>query len=250
MAKRHNRKNQQRRGPQLSDGERLWKRMSTAIGDNEELWNKSWNAQTIAELLITAENARRDLLRNQKLNVYFVPNLTSHWAAIRRDRQFFTSDARKTITMRKLAEIEGIKASIADWEAFFLRHGKAGELFQGPPEFDEQSDKSRYEIIENAWLAMLNGHELPETLSLGSEGLTKWGRFDLVREISKFADIRCGFRFQESTPSIALLLLQNQRFTVNELLDLRLAAENVRGVIHFPDTMMKNSSSTVICKPR
>ena len=234
MAKRHNRKNQQRRGPQLSDGERLWKRMSTAIGYNEELWNKSWNAQTIAELLITAEKMQERFAKEPKAERIFRAKLDQSLAAIRKDRQFFTSDARKTITMRKLAEIEGIKASIADWEAFFLRHGKAGELFQGPPEFDEQSDKSRYEIIENAWLAMLNGQDLPETLSLGSEGLRKWGRFDLVREISKFADIRCGFRFQESTPSIALLLLQNQRFTVNELLDLRLAARKREGRNPFP----------------
>ena len=234
MAKRHNRKNQQRRGPQLSDGERLWKRMSTAIGDNEELWNKSWNAQTIAELLITAEKMQGRFAKEPKAERIFRAKLDQSLAAIRKDRQFFTSDARKTITMRKLTEIEGIKASITDWEAFFHRHGEAGELFQGPPEFDDQSDKSRYEIIENAWLAMLNGHELPETLSLGSGGLTKWGRFDLVREISKFADIRCGFRFQESTPSIALLLLQNQRFTVNELLDLRLAARKREGRNPFP----------------
>ena len=234
MAKRHNRKNQQRRGPQLSDGERLWKRMSTAIGDNVELWNKSWNAQTIAELLITAEKMQGRFAKEPKVERIFRAKLDQSLAAIRRDRQFFTTDATKTITMRKLAEIEGIKASIADWEAFFLRHGKAGELFQGPPEFDDQSDKSRYEIIENAWSAILNGHELPETLSLGSGGLTKWGRFDLVREISKFADIRCGFRFQESTPSIALLLLQNQRFTVNELLDLRLAARKREGRNPFP----------------
>ena len=234
MAKRHNRKNQQRRGPQLSDGERLWKRMSTAIGDNEELWNKSWNAQTIAELLITAEKMQGRFAKEPKAERIFRAKLDQSLAAIRKDRQFFTSDARKTITMRKLAEIEGIKASITDWEAFFHRHGKAGELFQGPPEFDDQSDKSRYEIIENAWLAMLNGHELPETLSLGSGGLTKWGRFDLVREISKFADIRFAFRFQESTPSIALLLLQNQRCTVNELLDLRLAARKREGRNPFP----------------
>ena len=234
MAKRHNRKNQQRRGPQLSDGERLWKRMSTAIGDNVELWNKSWNAQTIAELLITAEKMQGRFAKEPKTERIFRAKLDQSLAAIRRDRQFFTTDATKTVTMRKLAEIEGIKASIADWEDFFLRHGKAGELFQGPPEFDDQSDKSRYEIIENAWLAILNGHELPETLSLGSGGLTKWGRFDLVREISRFADIRCGFRFQESTPSIALLLLQNQRFTVNELLDLRLAARKREGRNPFP----------------
>ena len=234
MAKRHNRKNQQRRGPQLSEGERLWKRMSTAIGDNVELWNKSWNAQTIAELLITAEKMQGRFAKEPKVERIFRAKLDQSLAAIRRDRQFFTTDATKTITMRKLAEIEGIKASIADWEAFFLRHGKAGELFQGPPEFDDQSDKSRYEIIENAWSTILNGHELPETLSLGSGGLRKWGRFDLVREISKFADIRCGFRFQESTPSIALLLLQNQRFTVNELLDLRLAARKREGRNPFP----------------
>ena len=66
MAKRHNRKNQQRRGPQLSDGERLWKRMSTAIGDNVELWNKSWNAQTIAELLITAEKMQGRFAKEPK----------------------------------------------------------------------------------------------------------------------------------------------------------------------------------------
>ena len=208
--------------------------MSTAIGDNVELWNKSWNAQTIAELLITAEKMQGRFAKEPKVERIFRAKLDQSLAAIRRDRQFFTTDATKTITMRKLAEIEGIKASTADWEAFFLRHGKAGELFQGPPEFDDQSDKSRYEIIENAWSAILNGHELPETLSLGSGGLRKWGRFDLVREISKFADIRCGFRFQESTPSIALLLLQNQRFTVNELLDLRLAARKREGRNPFP----------------
>ena len=119
MAKRHNRKNQQRRGPQLSDGERLWKRMSTAIGYNEELWNKSWNAQTIAELLITAEKMQERFAKEPKAERIFRAKLDQSLAAIRKDRQFFTSDARKTITMRKLAEIEGIKASIADWEAFF-----------------------------------------------------------------------------------------------------------------------------------
>ena len=165
MAKRHNRINQQRRGPQLSDGERLWKRMSTAIGDNEELWNKSWNAQTIAELLISAEKMQSRFAKEPKAERIFRAKLDQSLAAIRKDRQFFTTDATKAITMRKLAEIEGIKASIADWETFFVQHGKVGELFQGPPEFDAQSDKSRYEIIENAWLAILNGHELPETLS-------------------------------------------------------------------------------------
>ena len=69
--------------------------------------------------------------------------------------------------MRKLAEIEGIKASITDWEAFFSGMARLATIPR-TSKFDEQSDKSRYEIIENAWLAMLNGQDLPETLP-GSE---------------------------------------------------------------------------------
>ena len=57
--------------------------------------------------------------KEPKAERIFRAKLDQSLAAIRKDRQFFTSDARKTITMRKLAEIEGIKASIADWEAFF-----------------------------------------------------------------------------------------------------------------------------------
>ncbi len=59
MSKKHNRRNKQPKGPQLSEGERLWKRMSVAIGDNQELWEKSWDAQSIAELVIGAENERK-----------------------------------------------------------------------------------------------------------------------------------------------------------------------------------------------
>ena len=56
MAKQHNRRSGRNKGPQLSEGERLWKRMSNIFGDDETLFSKHWNAQTIAELLIDGEN--------------------------------------------------------------------------------------------------------------------------------------------------------------------------------------------------
>jgi len=235
MKKRHNRKNQQRRGPQLSDGERLWKRLSSAIGDRDELWSQSWNAQSIAELLIQAEKMRARFDKEPKAERIFRAKLDQSLATIRKEEQFFTADkTTKTVTMRSTPEIAAIKSSIASWEAFFLQYGKNGKLFQGPPNLENEHDRLRYEVIERAWLAILSGQEMPPELSLKCEGLTRWGSFDLRREICKFADARCGFRFQESSPSIALLLLQNQRFTVSELLDLRLAARKREGRNPFP----------------
>ena len=58
MGKKHNRNRRQQKGPQLSDGERLWKRMAAAIEDKHELFAKAWDAQSIAKLLIDAENMK------------------------------------------------------------------------------------------------------------------------------------------------------------------------------------------------
>lgn len=176
MANRHNRKNRQRRGPQLSDGERLWKRLSSAIGDKDELWSQSWNAQSIAELLIRAEKMRARFDKEPKAERIFRAKLDQSLAAIRKEEQFFTTDkTTKTVTMRSTPEIADIKSTIASWEAFFLRHGKTGKLFQGPPHLDNENDRLRYEVIEQAWLAILSGQKLPEKLSLNGEGLKKWG---------------------------------------------------------------------------
>ena len=56
MAKQHNRRSGRNKGPQLSEGERLWKRMSNLIGEDDTLFSKQWNAQSIADLLIAGEN--------------------------------------------------------------------------------------------------------------------------------------------------------------------------------------------------
>ena len=233
MSKKHNRQNKSKKGPQLSEGERLWKRMSSAIGQNQELWAKAWNAASIAELLIKAENHAQRFAREQKAERVFRAKLDQSLAEIRKQNEFFTTDEQRNITLRSLEEIGLIKQSIADWQSFFEQHSNTKDLFQGPPTLDAETDKSRYQIIENAWLSILDSSPFPTELCLHG-GLTKWGKFDLIREIGKFADARCGFRFQDSTPSIALLLLQNQQVSIAELLDLRLAARKRNGRNPFP----------------
>ena len=233
MSKKHNRQIKSKKGPQLSEGERLWKRMSSAIGQNQELWSKAWNAASIAELLIKAENHAQRFAREQKAERVFRAKLDQSLAEIRKQNEYFTTDEQRNISLRSLEEIGLIKQSIADWQSFFEQHSNSKELFQGPPNLDSEPDKSRYQIIENAWLSILDGCPFPTELCLHG-GLTKWGKFDLIREISKFADARCGFRFQDSTPSIALLLLQNQQVSIAELLDLRLAARKRDGRNPFP----------------
>ena len=233
MSKKHNRQNKSKKGPQLSEGERLWKRMSSAIGQNQELWAKAWNAASIAELLIKAENHAQRFAREQKAERVFRAKLDQSLAEIRKQNEFFTTDEQRNITLRSLEEIGLIKQSIADWQSFFEQHSNTKDLFQGPPTLDTETDKSRYQIIENAWLSILDSSPFPTELCLHG-GLTKWGKFDLIREIGKFADARCGFRFQDSTPSIALLLLQNQQVSIAELLDLRLAARKRDGRNPFP----------------
>jgi len=234
MSKKHNRRNKQPKGPQLSEGERLWKRMSVAIGDNQELWGKSWDAQSIAELVIEAENLSQRFAKEPKSERVFRAKLDQSLAEIRKQNQFFTTDKKRSVTLRTKQEIDEIKASIDLWQAFFQRQSVSKESFQGPPILENEADKSRYLIVENAWLAMINGKKIPSELSLNDEGLTRWGKFDLEREISKFADARCGFRFQDSMPSITLLLLQNQKITITELLDFRLAARTRDGRNPFP----------------
>ena len=187
MSKKHNRQNKAKKGPQLSEGERLWKRMSSAIGQNQELWAKAWNAASIAELLITAENHAQRFAREQKAERVFRAKLDQSLAEIRKQNEFFTTDEQRNITLRSLEEIGLIKQSIADWQSFFEQHSNTKDLFQGPPTLDAEPDKSRYQIIENAWLSILDGSPLPTELCLHG-GLTKWGKFDLIREIIEFAD--------------------------------------------------------------
>ena len=233
MSKKHNRHKKSKKGPQLSEGERLWKRMSAAIGQNQELLVKSWTAASIAELLTKAENLAERFVKEPKSERIFRAKLDQSLAEIRKRNEYFTTDEQRGVTLRSLEEITQIKQSIVEWQTFFEHNTSSKELFQGPLKTTSEADKSRYQIVESSWLSILMGSPLPDKLSLHG-GLTRWGKFDLVREIASFADARCGFRFQDATPSMALLLVQNQVVSISELLDLRLAARKRDGRNPFP----------------
>ena len=233
MSKKHNRHKKSKKGPQLSEGERLWKRMSAAIGQNQELLVKSWSAASIAELLVRAENLAERFAKEPKSERIFRAKLDQSLAEIRKRNEYFTTDEQRGVTLRSLEEITQIKQSIVEWQTFFEHNTTSKELFQGPLKTTSEADKSRYQIVESSWLSILMGSPLPDKLSLHG-GLTRWGKFDLVREIASFADARCGFRFQDATPSMALLLVQNQVVSISELLDLRLAARKRDGRNPFP----------------
>ena len=234
MAKQHNRRSGRNKGPQLSEGERLWKRMSNVFGDDETLFSKHWNAQSIADLLITGENMAGRFAAESKAERVFRAKLDQSLAEIRKSQQYFTNSEGKTVKLRTRTEIDDIKNSINEWRSFFDRHSSSKQLFQGPILNDSREDTLCYEIIENAWLAKLTGGEMPDELSLNQNRMRQWGKFDLIKEISKFADARCGFRFQDATPSMALLLLQSGKISVSEVLDMRLGARKRDGKNPFP----------------
>ena len=71
---------------------------------------------------------------------------------------------------------------------------------------------------------------------LNDDFLQVWGNFDLEKEIKKFASKRTGFRFHEDEPSIALLLLQNNVLTSDELLRLRLKKRRQDNRNPFPES--------------
>ena len=234
MAKQHNRRSGRNKGPQLSEGERLWKRMSNIFGDDETLFSKHWNAQTIAELLIDGENMAGRFTADVKAERVFRAKLDQSLAEIRKSQQYFTNSQSRTLKLRTRNEIDDIKSSINEWRSFFDRHSSSKQLFQGPISSNSREDSLCYEIIENAWLAKLTGSKIPHELSLNKDGILQWGKFDLIKEISKFADARCGFRFQDSAPSMALLLLQSGKITVAGVLDMRLDARKRDGKNPFP----------------
>ena len=234
MSRQHNRRNSKHKGPKLSEGERLWKRMSSLFGVNQELWHRAWDSQSIAKLLIEKENLGNRFEREPKSERIFRAKLDQSLAEIRKQNQYFVSDKHRKVTLRSVDEISHIKQHVSRWQTFFEQYSKTKGLFQGPPLLKDDDDKSRYKLVEDAWLAILSKGKIADDFALTNDGLTVWSSFDLVKESLKFADARCGFRFQDSMPSIALLLLQNQRLSIAELLDLRLAVRKADGRNPFP----------------
>ena len=56
MSKPHNkRRSKKPKGPNIEDNERLWRRITTLFRDDSD-WDKQWDSQSIAKLLIEGEN--------------------------------------------------------------------------------------------------------------------------------------------------------------------------------------------------
>ena len=69
---------------------------------------------------------------------------------------------------------------------------------------------------------------------MGDTRILAWDNFDLLKEINKYADSITGFRFQESMPSMALLLVMNHRLSAIDILEMRLSKRRKDGRNPFP----------------
>ena len=236
--KKRSRSHNKRKGPQLSEGERLWKRLNSLFGNNPQYWNKEWDLQSLADFIIDKEKMAIRFARDSKLERVFRGELSQTLAAVRKDRQYFTVLENRKIILRSREVIEEIKINIQKWQSFFSKYtGHISGITAGPPILDAGDDEEIYNLIESSWLAILRGEKMPTDLTLlKDDDLQVWGNFDLQKEIKRFASKRTGFRFHEDEPSIALLLLQNNILTSAELLKLRLAKRRKDNRNPFPET--------------
>ena len=236
--KKRSKGHNKRKGPQLSESERLWKRLNSLFGNNEQLWQQEWDLQTLADFIIEKEKLSLQFSREPKAERKFRAELSNTLTEARKDKQYFVVEKSRKLTVRSKIVIEEIKNNVELWRAFFSKYtGKVSGIAAGPPILDAGKDEETYRLIEETWLSILNGTKPPEELSLlENEDLKNWGSFDLVREINKFASKRTGFRFQEDEPSIALLLLQNRVLSPVELLQTRLQKRRKDNRNPFPET--------------
>ena len=236
--KKRSRGHNKRKGPQLSEGERLWKRLNSLFGNDPKLWKKEWDLQSLADFIIEREKMAIRFARDAKLERVFRGDLSQTLATIRKDKQYFTIIENRKIILRDKVVIDEIKNNIQKWQTFFSKYtGTVSGITAGPPILDAGEDEKKYKLIESSWLAILKGENLPKELTLlNNDDLPVWGNFNLEKEIKKFASKRTGFRFHEDEPSIALLLLQNNVVTSDELLRLRLAKRRKDNRNPFPES--------------
>ena len=235
MSKPHNkRRSKKQKGPSIEDNERLWRRITTLFRDDTD-WDKQWDSQSIAKLLIEGENLRHRFQMEPKSEKIFRSKLDQTLSEIRKKEQFFINQSQRKITPRRPSEIDEIKRNVHAWQDFFARTTKANGASFGPPILVDDAEEKRYKIVEDSWLAILSGNKLPDELSIVRDSIIlTWDNFDLLKEINKYADSITGFRFQESMPSMALLLVMNHRLSAIDILEMRLSKRRQDGRNPFP----------------
>ena len=247
--KQHNRGSKLRsKGPRLSDDERLWKRLSNHFSHDPSLWTMEWSGDSIATYLIERENLTRDFAGDDKAERAFRSKIDATLAQARSKNEHFIEVKDKNVRIRSPSEIEQIKSSVLDWQAFTTVHASKGSIgLHGRPALNadnahliaslSQGDMERYALLEEVWLAHLGGEDYSDLFSLmPDEVVRSWGKFDLVSEARFIAKRRSGLRFREAEPSMALLLIQSGRLNARTLLDLRLKNKRKGGWNPFPST--------------
>ena len=98
-----------RKGPQLSESERLWKRLNSLFGNNELLWQQEWDLQTLADFIIEKEKLSIRFSREPKSERQFRAELSNTITEARKDKQYFVVNENRKLTIRSKIIIEEIK---------------------------------------------------------------------------------------------------------------------------------------------
>ena len=244
--KNHNRRgsNKNRKGPQISEIERLWKRLVSHFGEQNDLWEKVWSGAEIASFLLQKESQYLDSTSDSRSERAFRSEIEETVAHARGKNEHFVGKDNKQIRIRKPDEIRRIKEAVIDWQAFSAVHASKGSkglhglpALNGPnaPDGTTRRDVERYEILEEVWLAHLAGNDYPASFSLLSNEIVRsWESFDLAKEARFIAKRRSGLQFRDAEPSMALLLTESGRLNARTLLDLRLENKRKGGWNPFP----------------
>ena len=191
-----------------SPEEKLWKRITTHFGNNEELWNDKWNSKTIMDFLISSEN----LKLNDKENKQLKSKIDEILAHSKKRNEWFIISENSFFQLRNIVDIRKIEQNINEWRHQFNREFN----------IENELDDSQL-LIEKIWICLINNDELPKNCSLSEkESILKWKDFDLIREIKKYAIISSKLRFNDPFPCIAFLLVKKGLIDAATLLDLRL----------------------------
>ncbi len=202
---------------QVPPDEKLWRRISSKFGKNEELWDIIWDSEKVYSFLVEKEKLKLDNKESKQLKSK-IDEILAH---SKKGRQWFLYQEKTNFTLRKPDEIREIEASVRDWRHFFNSYSPTEEIPLTGQLPDEESKK--YRLIEDVWFAIISNEKLPEEFSLSeNEYILKWKAYDLIEDTKAFANLCSGLRFRDSLPSIALLLIKSKRIDATQLLDLRL----------------------------
>ena len=132
---------------QVPPDEKLWRRISTKFGNNEELWDTIWDSEKIYAFLVEKEKLRLDNKESRQLKSK-IDEILAH---SKKGRQWFLYLEKTNFTLRKPDEISEIEANIRDWRHFFNTYSPTEEI----PLTGQLPDKEdqKYKLIEDVWFS-------------------------------------------------------------------------------------------------